>query len=758
MTLSDNLQIALNVALAEAGRRRHEYAEVEHLLYALLHDDETSVVLRACGADTAALKKELDEHLSQNVPTIPPGRRLTVVPSRGFERVVQRAAAHVHGAGKDKVSGPNVLVAIYSEPDSFAAHLLEKVGVRRLDVVRYLSHGVGKVPQPAGEPRERRGFDEEEDEEGTPAADPLAAYTINLTARAERGLIDPLIGRQKELDRLVHILSRRRKHHPLLVGEAGVGKTAIVEGLARAIVRQEVPPALHDAQIFGLDMGALLAGTRYRGDFEARLKAVLAALEEKEKAILFIDEIHTVIGAGAASGGALDASNLLKPALTGDRLRCIGATTYKEYRNHLERDRALARRFQKVDVSEPSIEDSLKILEGLKPHYEKYHGVVYSPGAVKAAVELSSRYLQDRKLPDKAIDVLDEAGAARKLKGVRRVTTRDVEQVVASMAQIPPTQVSRDDKDMLRNLEAELGSRVFGQAEAVSKVARAIKLARAGLRAVERPIGCYLFAGPTGVGKTELAKQLAQVLSVEFLRFDMSEYMERHTVSRLIGAPPGYVGFDQGGLLTDAIIKTPHAVLLLDEIEKAHPDVFNILLQVMDHGALTDNNGRKADFRHVILIMTSNVGAFDLSRRRVGFGSELYVGDTDAEFKRLFSPEFRNRLDAKIDFKPLSPEVMERIVDKMVAELEGRLAEKRVKINLSPEARSYLARKGHDPMNGARPLARLLQAEVAEPLTEEVLFGRLEHGGVVEVGLADDKLTFQFTTAQGKLGTPDSTS
>jgi ATP-dependent Clp protease ATP-binding subunit ClpA len=747
MTLSDELQIALNLALAEASRRRHEFAEVEHVLYALLHDQETREVLRACGADVAVLKRDLDKHLGERVARIPEGRRLTVAPSRGFERVIQRAAAHVQGAGKDKVTGPNVLVAIFAEPESFAAWLLEQHGVRRLDVVRFLSHGIGKVGEPKRREEEREGGEAWDDEEGgRTAADPLAAYCANLNARVEAGQIDPLIGREKELARAIHILARRRKHHPLFVGEAGVGKTAIVEGLARAIVNKEVPPALQGATIYALDMGALLAGTRYRGDFEARFKAVIEALEKQEKAILFIDEMHTVMGAGAASGATLDASNLLKPVLAGDKLRCIGATTYKEYRSHVDRDRALQRRFQKIDVEEPSVEDTVKIVEGLRRRYEEFHGVTYSAGAVRAAVELSTRYLQDRKNPDKAIDVMDEAGAARKLKGVTRVVARDIADTVAAMALVPAVNVSRDDKDHLRNLEKELKSRVFGQDEAVEKVARAIKVSRAGMRPVERPIGCFLFTGPTGVGKTELAKQLASVLGVQFLRFDMSEYMERHTVSRLIGAPPGYVGFDQGGLLTEAISKTPHAVLLLDEIEKAHPDVFNILLQVMDHGALTDNNGKKADFRHVILIMTSNVGARDLERPRMGFGTgpEFERGDVDAEFKRLFSPEFRNRLDAKIDFQSLGMPIIERIVEKLTRELEGRLAEKKVKISLSPEARAWLAQKGYDPKFGARPLARLLQTELAEPLTEEILFGKLEHGGAVEVGVVEEKITFSY--------------
>jgi ATP-dependent Clp protease ATP-binding subunit ClpA len=626
---------------------------------------------------------------------------------------------------------------------------LKEEGISRLDVVSYISHGISKLlPAKTGVPGQGGPSPDEEGEEAP--ADPLAQFAVNLNERARAGDIDPLIGRQSQVERALHVLARRRKNNPLFVGDAGVGKTAIVEGLARRIELGEAPPALAGATIYALDMGAMVAGTRYRGDFEERFKAVLKALAEKDNAIVFIDELHTIVGAGAASGGAMDASNLIKPALANGKLRCIGTTTHKEYRSYIEKDRALARRFQAIEVDEPSIEDTIKVLTGLREKYEEFHGVSYTNKSLRAAAELSARYLNDRRLPDKAIDLIDEAGAATKLKkgkikGTRRrVRSRDIEAVLATMARIPPRRVEADDRERLANLDGELKAKIYGQDQAVERVAQAIKMNRAGLGMPNRPIGSFLFAGPTGVGKTELAKQLAETLGVQFLRFDMSEYMERHTVSRLIGAPPGYVGFDQGGLLTDAIHQNPHAVLLLDEIEKAHPDLFNLLLQVMDHGALTDNNGRKSDFRHVILIMTSNVGARELSRRMPGFGTggEERFGDTDEAFRRMFSPEFRNRLDAKVDFAPLDPAVMSRIVDKFIGELSAQLAEKKVKIDLTEAARAYLAKKGYDPLNGARPLGRVIQDEVKRPLTDELLFGKLAAGGAVRIDAVDDKITF----------------
>jgi len=660
----------------------------------------------------------------------------------------------VLGAGKQQASGPNVLVALFSEPESHAVAFLKEEGISRLDVVSYISHGISKLlPAKTGVPGQ--GGAAGEDEADEVPADPLAQFAVNLNERARAGEIDPLIGRQSQIERALHVLARRRKNNPLFVGDAGVGKTAIVEGLARRIELGEAPAALSGATIYALDMGALVAGTRYRGDFEERFKAVLKALAEKENAIVFIDELHTIVGAGAASGGAMDASNLIKPALANGKLRCIGTTTHKEYRSYIEKDRALARRFQAIEVEEPSIEDTIKVLSGLRERYEDFHGVTYTGKSLRSAAELSARYLNDRRLPDKAIDLIDEAGAAAKLrvrkgkiKGTKRlVRSRDIETVVATMARIPPRRVEADDRERLSNLEGDLKAKIFGQDQAVERVAQAIKMNRAGLGLPNRPIGSFVFAGPTGVGKTELAKQLAETLGVQFLRFDMSEYMERHTVSRLIGAPPGYVGFDQGGLLTDAIHQSPHAVLLLDEIEKAHPDLFNLLLQVMDHGSLTDNNGRKSDFRHVILIMTSNVGARELSRRMPGFGlgADERFGDTDEAFKRMFSPEFRNRLDAKVDFAPLDPAVMGRIVDKFIGELSTQLAEKKVKIELTDAARAYLAKKGYDPLNGARPLSRVIQDEIKRPLTDELLFGKLANGGAVRVDAVDDKVTFKTT-------------
>jgi ATP-dependent Clp protease ATP-binding subunit ClpA len=774
--LSQELETAIRTALDDATARGHEFSGLEHLLLALLADEKTADVVKHCGGNLPRLKGKLEGYLEKEVAVVPEADRERAQPTLGFARVIQRAVNHVLGAGRNEANGTNVLVALMSEPDSQAVTFLREEGITRLDVVSYISHGISKL-LPAKTPGSGDGggahADEDEDGEEAPI-DPLEAYAVNLNERARAGEIDPLIGRGPQVERALHVLARRRKNNPLFVGDAGVGKTAIVEGLARRIELGEAPAALKGATIYALDMGAMVAGTRYRGDFEERFKAVLKALAEKEGSIVFIDELHTIVGAGAASGGAMDASNLIKPALANGKLRCIGTTTHKEYRSYIEKDRALARRFQSIEVEEPSIPETIKVLKGLRPKYEEFHGVKYTDKALRVAAELSSRYLHDRRLPDKAIDLIDEAGAALKIKDLatpgkgkgsngsngsmkaraarahkktRVVSSRQIESVLATMARIPPKRVASDDRERLLGLEAELKGKIFGQDKAVERVAQAIKMNRAGLGLPHRPIGAFLFAGPTGVGKTELAKQLAETLGVSFVRFDMSEYMERHTVSRLIGAPPGYVGFDQGGLLTDAIHQSPHTVLLLDEIEKAHPDLFNLLLQVMDHGALTDNNGRKSDFRHVILIMTSNVGARELSKRLPGFGGVggAQFGDTDEAFKRMFSPEFRNRLDAKVDFAPLDPSVMGQIVDKFMAELATQLAERKVSIVLAPHARSYLAEKGYDPMNGARPLSRVIQDEVKRPLTDELLFGKLAGGGKVRVDLVDGKLVFDTT-------------
>jgi ATP-dependent Clp protease ATP-binding subunit ClpA len=768
--LSPELETAIRRALDDATTRGHEFSGLEHLLLSLLSDDKTAEVVRQCGGNVARLQGKLQAYLEKEVVVVPEDERERAQPTLGFARVVQRAVNHVLGAGRNEANGSNVLVALMSEPDSHAVAFLKEEGITRLDVVSYISHGISKLlPAKTSGPSGTGGARQPADEEGEEApVDPLTAFAVNLNERARNGEIDPLIGRSREVERALHVLARRRKNNPLFVGDAGVGKTAIVEGLARRIELGEAPEALKGATIYALDMGAMVAGTRYRGDFEERFKAVLKALAEQEDAIVFIDELHTIVGAGAASGGAMDASNLIKPALANGKLRCIGTTTHKEYRSYIEKDRALARRFQSIEVEEPSIPDTIKVLKGLRARYEEFHGVKYTDKALRAAAELSTRYLHDRRLPDKAIDLLDEAGAALKIKSRRSheqpedadgegtddaperlpvVHSRQIESVVATMARIPPKRVASDDRDRLGRLESDLKAKIFGQDQAVERVAQAIKMNRAGLGLPQRPIGSFLFAGPTGVGKTELAKQLAETLGVSFLRFDMSEYMERHTVSRLIGAPPGYVGFDQGGLLTDAIHQAPHTVLLLDEIEKAHPDLFNLLLQVMDHGSLTDNNGRKSDFRHVILIMTSNVGAREISKRLPGFGGAAgaQFGDTDEAYKRMFAPEFRNRLDAKIDFKPLDPRVMGQIVDKFVAELATQLAERKVTIELLPAARAYLAEKGYDPLNGARPLARVIQDEVKRPLTDELLFGKLVDGGKVRVDATDGKLTFDVT-------------
>ncbi len=748
MRLSTEVQIALTVAANEASRRHHEYVTIEHLLLALLYDDATAKIIRHSGGDVKELKKQLEAHLDEmesldeeSVPTL----------SVGASRAIRRADMHVTSSGKEEVLSANVLVAIFAEADSFAVNTLEEMGVTRLDVVSFISHGTSKL-EAEGAGGDITGDPRKVDAAGDATMrNPLESFTVLLNKEAAEGRIDPLVGRQREIARIIQILARRKKNNPVLVGDSGVGKTAIVDGLALAIHEGRIPKALAGSQVYSLDMGALLAGTRYRGDFEERLKGVLKALRDIPKAILFIDEIHTIVGAGATSGGSMDASNLLKPALASGNLRCIGSTTFEEYRSHLEKDRALARRFQRVEVLEPTVDETKLILKGLQPKYEAFHEVDYVDEAIEQSALLAAKYLNDRRLPDKAIDLMDESGAAVKLAGAEhsdgerpKVTVSDVETVLARMAQIPPRTVQSDDKARLKTLETDLQGVVFGQEPAIHQLASAIKLARAGLRSPERPIGCFLLTGPTGVGKTEVAKQLARILGVQFLRFDMSEYMERHSVSRLIGAPPGYVGFDQGGLLTDAVSKTPHAVLLLDEIEKAHQDVFNILLQVMDHGRLTDNNGKSADFRHVILLMTSNVGARDLARRSVGFDGGRNQGDADREMKIMFSPEFRNRLDARIAFNSLSKDTMASIVDKYMKELEAQLADRKVEIVVDAEARAFLADKGYDPDFGARPLARVVQEEVKRPLGDELLFGKLEHGGRVTVGAKDGKLTFSF--------------
>jgi ATP-dependent Clp protease ATP-binding subunit ClpA len=779
--LSSELEKAVRKALADATRRHHEFSGLEHLLLALLDDGTTADIIKKCGGALPRLRTKLEEFLSTSVPVMPapPAREVAGVkaqtpddesgeqeeddrhaqPSLGFLRVVQNAVNHVLGAGRSEVQGSHVLVAMYNERDCHAVHFLKEEGISRLDLLTAVSHGSSKMLPGLAHGDGEAGADEPGDD--GPAKDPLSVYAVNLNESARKGEIDPLVGRHKEVERALHVLARRRKNNPLFVGDPGVGKTAIVEGMAARIEAGEAPAALRGTTIYSVDMGSLLAGTRYRGDFEERFKAVLRAVEEKENAVIFVDELHTIVGAGAVSGGSMDASNLLKPLLSSGRIRCIGTTTHKELRSHIEKDRALLRRFQTIEVSELNVPDTVKVLKGLRRHYEDFHGVKYSPKALRMAAELADRYLSERKLPDKAIDLIDEAGAILKLrerdpeaKEPLRVRSRDIEAVVATMARIPPRRAASSDRERLRNLETEIKARLFGQDKAVERVCQAIRMNRAGLGQPGRPIGCFVFAGPTGVGKTELAKQLADILGVSFLRYDMSEYMERHTVSRLIGAPPGYVGFDQGGLLTDAIHKSPHAVLLLDEIEKAHPDLFNILLQVMDHGALTDNNGRQSDFRHVVLIMTSNVGARDLSKHMPGFGAADRFGDSDEAFKRMFSPEFRNRLDAKVDFAPLGAAEMLRIVDKFIAELSGQLAERKVTLELSPTARDYLAKKGHDPMNGARPLARVIQEEVKRPLTDELLFGALANGGSVKVDMEGEKLTFACTGSPAKLEGP----
>jgi ATP-dependent Clp protease ATP-binding subunit ClpA len=752
--LSRNLEKSLHRALAYANERRHEYATLEHLLLALTEDQDAIAVLRACSVDLDRLRREVLTYVDNELGNLVASHTEDAKPTASFQRVLQRAAIHVQSSGREEVTGANVLVAMFAERESHAVYFLQEQDMTRFDAVNYISHGIAKAPG-RSETRRVQGAEEEGGERTEKGGqkrghDALDAYCVNLNKKAKTGKIDPLIGREAEVDRTIQILCRRSKNNPLYVGDPGVGKTAIAEGLARRIVGREVPEVLLNATIFALDMGALLAGTRYRGDFEERLKAVLSELEQTVGAILFIDEIHTVIGAGATSGGAMDASNLLKPALAGGVIRCIGSTTYKEYRNYFEKDRALVRRFQKIDVNEPTIEDSIKILRGLKPYYERHHKVRYTMDAIKAAVELSHRYIGDRKLPDKAIDVIDESGAAQMLlpesKRRKTITAKEVEACIATMARIPPKSVSRDDREVLKNLSRDLETMVFGQDKAIDALVSAIKLARAGLRDPEKPIGSYLFSGPTGVGKTEVARQLARTLGIEITRFDMSEYMERHTVSRLIGAPPGYVGFDQGGLLTDAIDQHPHSVLLLDEIEKAHPDLFNILLQVMDYGKLTDHNGKNVDFRNVILIMTTNAGAAELAKQAIGFGSGIRTGHDEEAITRMFTPEFRNRLDATISFAPLSPETIGRVVGKFILQLEEQLADRNVTIELDASARAWLAEKGYDPLYGARPLARVIQEHIKKPLAEELLFGRLAKGGIVRARheADEDKLTFSF--------------
>ena len=760
--LSRNLEQTLHRSLGLASKRRHEYATLEHLLLGLADDTDAAKVLKACGVDLDKLRTDLSEFLDKDLAGLATDRPGDPKPTAGFQRVVQRAAIHVQSSGKEEVSGANVLVALFSERESHAVYFLQLQDMTRLDAVNFISHGIAKAPgRSAQRPvsgsgpnaDHERGEPEREDKPsgGKRGQDALSNYCVNLNKKAQAGKIDPLIGRDLEIERTIQILCRRTKNNPLYVGDPGVGKTAIAEGLAKRIVEGDVPEVLAKSTIFALDMGSLLAGTRYRGDFEERLKAVVNELENLPGAILFIDEIHTVIGAGATSGGAMDASNLLKPALASGSLRCVGSTTYKEFRNYFEKDRALVRRFQKIDVNEPSIEDTVKILRGLKLNYEKHHKVEYTEEAIRASVELSAKYIHDRKLPDKAIDVIDEVGASRMLlpEHLRRkiVTLKDVEEIVAKIARIPPKSVSADDKETLRHLERDLKNMVFGQDKAIEALAAAIKLARAGLREPEKPIGNYLFSGPTGVGKTEVARQLASTMGIELIRFDMSEYMERHSISRLIGAPPGYVGFDQGGMLTDAIDQHPHAVLLLDEIEKAHQDLYNILLQVMDHGKLTDHNGKVVDFRNIILIMTTNAGASDLAKEAIGFGRDTREGeDTDA-IKRLFTPEFRNRLDAVIPFAGLTPETVGRVVEKFVMQLEAQLADRNVTIELSSAAKEWLAERGYDRLYGARPLARVIQEHIKKPLAEELLFGKLVKGGSVKVTLKDGKLEFETLEA-----------
>jgi ATP-dependent Clp protease ATP-binding subunit ClpA len=766
-SFSSHLEESLHRALEYANERSHEYATLEHLLLSLVDDRDAAAVMRACNVDLDLLRGKLIDYLDNDLDNLVIDQQAEAQPTAGFQRVIHRAVVHVQSSGREEVTGANVLVAIFAERESHAAYFLQEQEMTRFDAVNYISHGIAKRPG-MSEPRVVRGVDEdaatvESGDEKKRAGDALEVYCVNLNEKARNGRIDPLIGRGKEIDRTIQVLCRRQKNNPLFVGDPGVGKTAIAEGLALKVVRGEVPEVLLGSTIFQLDMGALLAGTRYRGDFEERLKAVMREIEAYPGAIMFIDEIHTVIGAGATSGGAMDASNLLKPALQSGTLRCIGSTTYKEYRQHFEKDRALVRRFQKIDVAEPTVPDAVEILTGLKPYFEDFHKVSYTQEAIKAAVELSAKYIHDRKLPDKAIDVIDETGASQMLLPTAQrkkvIGLSEVETTVATMARIPPKSVSKSDSELLRNLEADLKRVVFGQNQAIVALSSAIKLARAGLREPEKPIGCYLFSGPTGVGKTEVAKQLAKLLGVELLRFDMSEYMERHTVSRLIGAPPGYVGFDQGGLLTDGVDQHPHCVLLLDEIEKAHPDLFNVLLQVMDHGKLTDHNGKQVDFRNVILIMTTNAGASDLAKAPIGFNRTKREGDDHEAIKRLFSPEFRNRLDATIGFQNLPKDVIAKVVEKFVFQLEAQLADRNVTIELSEEASAWLIEHGYDEMFGARPMSRVIQDNIKKPLAEELLFGKLEGGGTVRVIVEtkeDGKTALGFEIVEAPVKRPPS--
>ena len=748
--LNRELEHTLNEAFKEARSKRHEFMTVEHLLLALLDNDAAAAVLQACGADVLKLRKDLEEFVESTTPLIPEadGERETQ-PTLGFQRVLQRAVFHVQSSGKTEVTGANVLVAIFSEQESQAVYFLKQQNIARIDVVNYISHGISKV---SGPEESSDQMSESGDDEGESAGkSALEGYAANLNRQAREGKIDPLIGRDMEVNRLVQILARRRKNNPLLVGDSGVGKTAIVEGLAKRIVDGDVPEVIQDAVVYSLDMGALLAGTKYRGDFEKRFKALLAELKKQPHGILFIDEIHTIIGAGAASGGVMDASNLLKPLLSSGEIRCVGSTTFTEFRGIFEKDSALTRRFQKIDVAQPSVEDTYKILKGLKPKFEEHHNLRYTDKALKAAAELADRYINDRNMPDKAIDVIDEAGALQQLLPASRrkkvIGVAEVEQVVAAIARIPPKSVSSSDKELLFKLEDKLQMVVFGQDEAIQTLSTAIKMSRAGLSAPQKPIGSFLFAGPTGVGKTEVTRQLASVMGMELVRFDMSEYMERHTVSRLIGAPPGYVGYDQGGLLTEAVNKNPHCVLLLDEIEKAHPEVFNILLQVMDHGTLTDNNGRKTDFRNVILIMTTNAGADRMSRASIGFTHQDHSVDGAEELKKFFTPEFRNRIDNIIQFAPLSRDTILHVVDKFLAELQGQLDDKRVMLNVNNDARLWLAEHGYDEKMGARPMARLVQDKIKKPLAEKILFGDLAQGGEVDIDVEDGALVIEVPEA-----------